>query len=83
MQSAAILAQVTKDAQGESSPGGVVATITTVGATIDQDNRIYLHENPLRTITEILCPTCRLPPPPVRHHGQELSTARPIKVILR
>lgn len=62
MQSAAILAQKTKDSsRSEASPGGGPTTVTTDGATIDDDDRIFLHSNPLRSTPEILCPTCRRP----------------------
>ena len=67
MQSAAILAQQTKDAaRSEASPGSggataAVASITTLGARVDEDDRIFLHDNPLKSTPEILCPTCRLP----------------------
>lgn len=62
MQSAAIIAQQAKDAaKAEASPGGALTSITTAGAIIDEDDRIFLHDNPLRTTTEVLCPTCRLP----------------------
>ena len=62
MQSAAILAQETKDrAKAEALAVEELDSITTVGAIITEDDRILLHGNPLNTITEILCPTCRLP----------------------
>jgi hypothetical protein len=61
MQTAAIVAQQARDNAKAESPGTPVQPITTAGASIDENDRIYLHDNPLRTIQEILCPTCRLP----------------------
>src|SRR6186713_1655969 len=65
MQSAAVLAQQTKDkAKAESSTNGEESApiaLTVPGATITEDDRILLHENPLRTTPTLLCPVCRLP----------------------
>ena len=62
MQSAAVIAQQRKEqAKDEGSPGGEPHTITTDGASIREDDKIYLHGNPLRTTPTVICPTCRLP----------------------
>lgn len=62
MQSAAILAVQTKEkAKAESAPGEEPQSMTIAGATIAEDNKIYLHGNPLGTTTETICLTCRLP----------------------
>ena len=61
MQSAAVIAQQKKDkAKAEAAPSEETPSITTEGAMITADDRIFLHGNPLSTTTENFCPTCRL-----------------------
>ena len=59
MQSAAILAEQAKEREEHKSSHGGDQTYS--GATVEEDGKIYLHGNPLRTTKEILCPRCRLP----------------------
>jgi hypothetical protein len=62
MQSAAILAVQAREKQkAESAPGEEPSSTTTAGAVIEEDNRIFLHANPLQTTSETICLTCRLP----------------------
>lgn len=62
MQSAAITAvQAKEQSKTELGSGEEPASITTQGAIISEDNRIYLHGNPLINAPEILCLTCRQP----------------------
>ena len=62
MQSAAITAvQAREQSRADLVPGEEPASITSQGATISEENRIYLHGNPLINAPEILCLTCRLP----------------------
>lgn len=62
MRSAAILAQQVKEDAIAANPGGdILQSYSTHAATITEDDKIFLHGNPLRLITDILCPNCRLP----------------------
>ena len=62
MQSAAILAEQAKEREGgEEHKASNDGDHTYSGATVEDDGKIYLHGNPLRTTTDILCPRCRLP----------------------
>ena len=62
MQSAAILAAQAKEkAKADSAPGEEPSSMTVAGATITEENKVYLHGNPLATTSEIICLTCRLP----------------------
>jgi hypothetical protein len=62
MQSAAIIAQQTREtAKSTSEPDDQPLRITTAGAIITEEEKIYLHGNPLKTTEEELCPTCWLP----------------------
>ena len=62
MQSAAILAEQAKEREGgEELRVRNNGEITYSGAIMEEDGKIHLHGNPLRTTMEILCPRCRLP----------------------